>query len=321
MKQLFTYLKPFFFLGFGLLLLFIAFNGINLNDFSIALKTIPFKWVFLSMLFGYLAYVFRGLRWFLLIRPLGFRPKIFDLVNAIAFGYLFNSFIPRSGEIVRCTALNKVSDIPVSKLFGHVLLERLIDFILLAICILASIVLNYKDFMSFASLFSIPKNIGLYVILFIVVIFFSFFIIKNNLKSDQLVKIQLFIQGIKTGFLSIKEIPNKLLFFSYTVLIWICYLLMTIICFYCFTETKDLNLGQGLFILVAGGLGMVVPTPTGIGSYHYLVIQALIALNISREIAQFFAIIVHSSQAVMILVAGFVAMVFLYRKKINKINE
>ena len=90
---------------------------------------------------------------------------------------------------------------------------------------------------------------------------------------------------------------------------------MTIVCFYCFSETKDLNLGQGLFILVGGGLGMVVPTPTGIGSYHYLVIQALVAINITRDIAQFFAIIVHSSQAIMILIAGFFAMIFLYRPK------
>jgi uncharacterized membrane protein YbhN (UPF0104 family) len=90
---------------------------------------------------------------------------------------------------------------------------------------------------------------------------------------------------------------------------------MTIVCFYSFSETKDLDLGQGLFIMVAGGLGMVVPTPTGIGSYHYLVIQALMALNITREVSQLFAIIVHSSQALMIIIAGFFAMIFLYRQK------
>ena len=67
--------------------------------------------------------------------------------------------------------------------------------------------------------------------------------------------------------------------------------------------------------MVAGGLGMVVPTPTGIGSYHYLVIQALMAINISRETSQFFAIIVHSSQALMIIVTGFFAMLFLYRRR------
>ena len=138
---------------------------------------------------------------------------------------------------------------------------------------------------------------------------------KHFLSLDQRHKVMLFLEGIKAGFYSIKKIPNKFIFFVYTILIWICYLFMTVVFFYCFHETKDFNLAQGLFIMVAGGLGMVVPTPTGIGSYHYLVIQALMAINISRETSQFFAIIVHSSQAIMIIVAGFFAMIFLYRQK------
>jgi len=64
---------------------------------------------------------------------------------------------------------------------------------------------------------------------------------------------------------------------------------------------------------------MVVPTPTGIGSYHYLVIQALLILNVSREVSQFFAIIVHSSQALMIIVSGFFAMLILYNRKLKKL--
>jgi len=317
-QPLLKYLQPLGFLGLGFLLLFLALKGINLDDLIKGLHIIPFKWVFLSMLFGYLAFVFRGLRWYLLIKPLGFKPKAFDLINAIAFGYLFNSFIPRSGEIARCTALNKVSNIPVSKLFGHVILERVIDFILLAICIMLSILLNYKDFMHFATIFSMPKQAVLYILISILVVFAVYRVIKHLLSASQLNKIFSFFQGIKSGFLSIRSMPNKFLFGVYTLLIWVCYLLMTIVCFYCFSETKDLNLGQGLFIMVAGGLGMVVPTPTGIGSYHYLVIQALMALNITREVAQLFAIIVHSSQALMIIIAGFFAMIFLYRQKHTK---
>ena len=119
--------------------------------------------------------------------------------------------------------------------------------------------------------------------------------------------------------MSIKDIRNKLSFTIYTILIWTCYLFMTVVCFYCFEETKDLTLSQGLFIMIAGGLGMVIPTPTGIGSYHYLVIKALTAINISREIAQFFALIVHTSQAIMIIGTGFFAMLFLYNQ--NKKND
>jgi uncharacterized protein (TIRG00374 family) len=312
---MFKYFKSLLFLGLGVFLLFIAFQGINFKDLLLVLKTIPLKWVLLSMLFGYLAFVFRGLRWYLLIHPLGYKANVFDLINAIAFGYLFNSFIPRSGEVARCTSLNRVSNIPVSKLFGHVILERLIDFGLLFICILAALLLNYQDFIDFASIFNMPNNTVLYAAISILLVFLIYSFRKHFINERHLKKISSFLEGIKEGFLSIQKIPNKFLFCLYTLLIWVCYLMMTVVCFYCFSETLNLNLGQGLFIMVAGGLGMVVPTPTGIGSYHYLVIQALMAINITRETSQFFAIIVHSSQAIMIIVAGFFAMIFLYRQR------
>ena len=312
---MFKYFKSLLFLGLGFFLLFIAFQGIDFAEFSIVLKNISLKWILLSMLLGYLAFVFRGLRWYLLITPLGYKPNVLNLINAIAFGYLFNSFIPRSGEIARCTSLNKVSNMPVSTLFGHVILERLIDFILLFLCILFALLLNYQDFMSFAAIFTLPKYMLLYMFVFIVFLVLIYRLKDYLISPRNLHKISSFINGIKEGFLSIKKIPNKPLFWLYTLLIWLCYLMMTFVCFYCFSETSNLNLGQGLFIMVAGGLGMVVPTPTGIGSYHYLVIQALVSINITRETSQFFAIIVHSSQAIMIIVAGCFAMISLYRQR------
>lgn len=315
MVTIFKYLKPIIFFGLAAFLLWLALKGINFKEFQTALKNIPLYWVALSMLLGYLAFVFRGMRWKLLIKPSGFNVRTIDLVNSIAFGYLFNSFIPRSGELVRCTALNKVTNIPVSKLFGHVLLERLIDFILLAICLILSLVLNYHDFMEFSQLLSVPFNVVYYIMAGVFLIIIIYRARHYILKTEQLNKIHIFFRGIKAGFISIKNMPNKIMFFIYTLLIWLCYLFMTVVCFYCFNETTDLTLGQGLFIMVAGGLGMVVPTPTGIGSYHYLVIQALIILNVERVIAQFFALIVHSSQAIMIILSGFFAMISLYYRR------
>ena len=315
MTTLFKYLKPIIFLALACFLLWIALRGINFLEFKRTLKSISLYWVLLSMLLGYLAFVFRGLRWELLIKPLGHKPRKFDLVNAIAFGYLFNSFIPRSGELVRCTALNKVTQIPVSSLFGHVLLERLIDFILLASCLIISLLLNYHEFIKFSNLIYMPINVIYYVIAALIFLWILFLKRKYFLSVDQLSKVALFLEGLKAGFYSIKDIPNKFVFFIYTLLIWVCYLFMTVVCFYCFSATKDFNLAQGLFIMVAGGLGMVIPTPTGIGSYHYLVIQALMVMSVDREIAQFFALVVHSSQAIMIIFSGFLAMLFLYYRK------
>ena len=315
MKQLIQYSKSLIFLLLGCFLLWISFKDIDLLGFRDTLTRIPLKWVVLSMLLGYLAFIFRGLRWNLLIEPMGYKPRKSHLIHAIAFGYLFNSLIPRSGELVRCTALNKISNIPVSALFGHVLLERLIDFIILGFCIWLSFILNYNKFLIFSQDFSLPSMYILYFLVFIFFIVVAFKFRKNLLKQNHLDKIHVFIVGLKEGFLSFRKIQNKFLFSIYTLLIWLCYLYMTVVCFFCFHELQQLTLGEGLFIMVAGGLGMVVPTPTGIGSYHYLVIKALAAIGISYETAGFFALIVHSSQALMILISGAVAMLILYMNK------
>jgi len=317
MRLFFNSLKPLFFLFLGLGLLWVAFSGIDYKILKETIRSISLKWVFLSMVLGYLAFVFRALRWFLLIKPLGYNPKIFYLIHAIAFGYLFNSFIPRSGEIVRCTALNKVAKIPVSQLFGHVLLERLIDVILLCSCIVLSLILNYDQFRFFAQDFKLPKNIILYFSFLVLFIFSIYRWRRSFLQEEQISKINMFFKGIKSGFMSINKIQNKWMFFIYTILIWLCYLLMTMVCFYCFSDMHAFGFKQGLFILVAGGLGMVMPTPTGIGSYHYLVKKALVVFGIGPQIAFTFAFIVHTSQAVMIILAGFLAMFSLYFKSIK----
>lgn len=312
MRKFLKYFQPLLFLFFGLFLLWLALKDINFSEFKITFKQIPFYWVFLSMLLGYLAFVFRGLRWQLLINSSGYQSEKKVLIHAIAFGYLFNSFIPRSGEIMRCTAVNRVDNTPVSALFGHVLLERLIDFILLGVCIFLTFLLNYSDFLVFFQYFALSFNLILYVTIFTLSLICVYRFRKSIFNKNHLLKMNSFFLGIKKGFLSIRKIQNKLSFFIYTILIWACYLFMTVVCFYCFEDTKALSLSNGLFIMVAGGLGMVVPTPTGIGSYHYLVISALGIIGVSRDISQFFALIVHTSQAIMIIVTGFIGMIYLY---------
>ena len=316
MKTAFNTIKPIFFALIGILLLFVTFKDLNWLQFLAEIKNANIEWALASVAFGYLAYVFRALRWSLLISPLRKDIKLLKLIHAIASGYLWNSFIPRSGELVRCTALNKVYDIPVSKLLGHVILERLIDLIILILLIIASIFMNYNQVLSLSQVFIISNKLIAILFIFTCLIFLAYYqrhLIYSHFESNRMfTKIVNFIAGLKQGFTSIKYIDNKFAFCIYTSLIWICYLLMTIVCFWCFEETLNLNLGQGLFILVAGGLGMLAPTPSGIGSYHYLVILALTSLGISQVTSQSFAFIVHFAQTIMVIIAGFIGMGSLY---------
>ena len=67
--------------------------------------------------------------------------------------------------------------------------------------------------------------------------------------------------------------------------------------------------------MTIGGIGMVMPTPSGIGSYHYAVYIGLLLLGQEAEIGTAFGFLVHSAQTIMIITMGFIALLLLNFKK------
>ena len=99
--------------------------------------------------FGFIAIVSRGLRWVILLQNLSFSVSKLNSIYAVAIGYFTNIAIPRAGEITRCTSLNQTEDVPVDKLFGTIILERAIDFIILISLVLLVLILNSSFFWNF----------------------------------------------------------------------------------------------------------------------------------------------------------------------------
>ena len=116
---------------------------------------------------------------------------------------------------------------------------------------------------------------------------------------------------------------NKFLFWFHTFTIWIMYFQMTYICFYSIPETSALGVSDGLFLLVLGGIGMIIPTPGGIGSYHLIVMIGLVALQIPDGVlsinpydeynpAMLFPFIVHTAQTFVAIIMGSVGLFLLF---------
>ena len=61
---------------------------------------------------------------------------------------------------------------------------------------------------------------------------------------------------------------------------------------------------------MAASLGIVIPAPGGIGSYHYLVTLALVVIGLDKSIGFSFATIVHTSQTIMLLMSGLIGLVY-----------
>lgn len=323
----FNFVKNLFFLSVGFLLLFLVFKDYIYDDQkrSEILKgfyEIDFSWVILSIIFGLIAIVSRGLRWLILLDSLGYKSKKSNSIYSVAIGYLSNTVIPRSGELTRCTSLNQKENIPLNKLLGTVILERIIDLIILILLLAIGFIIKFNVFVEFFS--SISEKSGesvmlkLFFWLAIVLLLFIFLFIffgKKIKNLDVYIKIAGFFQGFKDGLTSIKKIKNKTAFWAHTFSIWLMYFLMTYICFFCISATANLSVADGIFIMVVGGLGMVFPSPGGIGSYHFLVIAGLSLLQVDRISADLFATTVHSAQTLMVLAFGLVSLLLLFISK------
>ena len=317
------WVKYFFFLFLGIGLMYLAFKNQSPEALIAQLKNVNYFWVGISMFFGFIAIVSRGLRWVILLQNLSFSVNKLNSVYAVAIGYFTNIAIPRAGEITRCTSLNQTEGVPVDKLFGTIILERAIDLIILISLVLLVLILKFELFLEFIAFIFEGQTINIWSIISvglitIATLIFLFVLIKMILKKSAIyIKIKTFVIGMKDGFKSINGLKNKSGFWAHTFIIWLMYLLMTYVCFFSIEATRMLNIADGLYTMVIGGFGMVAPVQGGIGAYHYIVNVGLMILDVSEDSALLFASVVHTAQTLMTLSVGGISilMVFLSKRK------
>lgn len=321
-------------LSFAGLIIYFLFRNQDPASLIEKISEVEIGWVFLSIICGGWAYINRGMRWIVLIDALGYKSSKLNSISSVSVGYFTNLFIPRAGEITRCTALNRVEKIPVDKLFGTILVERVIDLVFLISLFLLTLILKLdlilRFFTELGSQSSDSTTLGStkYYVLIAILMFFvlAYYLLKKWIvKTSFYEKIIEFIDGLKEGFKSIKKMKRKSSFWFHTFSIWIMYFLMTYVCFFAIEETSHLTISDGLFLLVLGGIGMVIPTPGGIGSYHAIVMIGLSVLGVGKVYlgedgdpanpALLFPTIVHAAQTLVAIIMGSVGMILLFINK------
>ena len=317
-------IKYILFISVSSVLMYFAFKDQDLAEIVSKLKNIEYSWLLLSMGFGAIAIISRGVRWIYLIKALGYNSSIKNSVNSVAVGYLTNILIPRAGEISRCTSLQQVEKIPFNKLFGTIILERFIDFAILIALILISFLYKHQEINSFFKEVLGSSNESLLtnpILVFLIIFSLILYLLRNQIKKLKYYeKIKSLVSGVKEGFISLKNLDHKTPFIMHTILIWLMYLLMTYVCFFAIVETENLNIFDGVYILVIGGLGMVVPSQGGIGSYHLAVKIGLVGIGIAAQPALLFAFAVHTAQTLMTIIFGIISSLLLLSHNKSK-NE
>ena len=113
----------------ALVFVFFQLKKLNIEEVKAILSEADYFYLIPSLVLGVLSLILRALRWKLLLNPIGYRVSTRNAFAATAITYLANTFIPRSGEIFRCSSLYKTDKVPINKSFGTVLVERGVDLI------------------------------------------------------------------------------------------------------------------------------------------------------------------------------------------------
>ena len=325
------------FLALGILLLYFAFRGINLNELLIGLKSANYSWVFLSLIFAFLGFLIRAYRWNLLIEPLGYNPSLRNTFYAVAIGYLANFALPRLGEITRCGTLNKTEKAPFDALLGTVIVERVIDVISLFLLVLLIFFVKMEFFGNFLKEYIflplIRKFSGFFDFsLLSWLVFFgitliigaTYFAFKERLSKMSLFqKTNKILSGVISGLKTVLKLKKRRNFLLLTILLWVVYFFMTWIVVFAIPETSHLKPLDGLFLLIIGSLGMAAPVQGGIGAFHWIVSLGLTLYGIPKSDGLVFATLSHESQAIFIVLLGSfsIFMLILQRKKNKQTNN
>ena len=308
------------FFGIGLGLFWLAMQGVEDPEaLKRDMRSAQWWGIAASFVMGYLAIVSRGLRWNLLLAPMGHHPSPARSVHAVAFSYFANAFVPRSGEVARCAALNQTDDIPVDQLLGTVITERVVDFLMLFGLVAFALLTNLDAFLALmqeAQLPAMPTLIGAGVA-GLAGCGALWWISQQQGRSGLLGKMAGFLQGIGTGIRSVLAMEKRGQFLFHTLFIWVMYFLMSYVLFKAIPAVSALGLTDAVLVMVAGGFGMVLPAPGGIGSYHWAVSLGFAAVGFSGDVGFAVANVVWLTQTAMIVLTGGLGylMLFLHRMR------
>ncbi len=300
-------------IALGVFLIWYSYNSTSPEDreqIVYYIKSASPFWVGLSIIVGVLSHVSRAIRWNYLLKPLGYSPKLINNIFIILISYFANLGIPRSGEILRATALTTYENVPFEKGFGTIVTERVIDLIMLLLIIIVAMVLHTDIILEFLNNNGINLlTSGLLLIVGILgLIVFLFFIRKSS--SGFALKLKNFLGGLLDGVSSILRMEKKWPFIFHTFLIWGCYVVMFWVIKFTVVEVIDLSLTQLLVPFVGGAFAMMA-TPGGLGAYPIAIENSLLIFGISESAGNAFGWIMWIAQTFMIVVFGAISFVLL----------
>lgn len=342
-EKLKRFIQLLIFLGLGIFFTWFSVKDLTAEDIEMIKQSAAQvgegnSWFFLllSALFIVLAHYIRALRSVLLIEPLNYKVRKSMSFYAVMVCYFANLAIPRIGEILRCTFLQRYEKVPFQKSFGTILTERAIDLILFVVLFVIAIFVNQNALSqmivdreqgttlgvrieNMAS--SLIHNDMIYILLggLVLLIVLIYFTRKKWSKINFFVKVKNFMVGIWQGLISVKDLKHPYLFVIYTLLIWVSFFASTYVCFFAFDFLANLGPVAAFSVLGFGTLGFII-AQGGLGAAPLIIAATLVLYNVDYSASLAAGWINWTLQTITVIIVGLVSLVLASFAKTSK-NE
>lgn len=292
-------------IAFAGVFLWLAFKGTDPAKLWSYIKEVQPFYLLLVCLSGLASHFLRALRWVLLLAPLTDKKvSLWNSFCAVMYGYAVNVVLPRGGEVARLVSISKTEKLPWIGVLSTMFIDRLLDIALLVL--LLGFTLTVFPTTAFADMkWLVPGGISLSIatVLGLLVLpqmagiinwLVSQPALSSKLPASLIQRVENLSKQFDTGCRSLKNPVTYPAIAGLSLAIWFFYWLNFYLMICAFGLQDKVSPSQCLVVFTIGSVGVLVPTPGNVGSFHFLVSQGLsIVSGINHELALAFASLLH----------------------------
>jgi uncharacterized protein (TIRG00374 family) len=268
--------------------------------------------VLAAFLVFYAGFPLRGLRWVILLRGTGLRVPTKDSTEIIFLSWLVNCVVPaKLGDLYRAYLLKINSTASLSRTFGTVFIERVLDICAIALLGIAAGYWSFRD--GLPAVIQVVFLLGLVVVVVLVVALFTMrnfgrrIIMALRFLPHQVLELyDRFEQGV-FGALKARQLPI-LAFLAFLTWMTEALRLYLVILAFGFPDVS-VGLSGAVFVALIGSLLTAVPlSPAGLGIVEAGVVGVLtVAYGISLPEATAIALLDRVISVFSVIVLGSIA--------------
>jgi hypothetical protein len=298
---------------------YFAVRGVHWNKAWLALEHCDAWWLVPAMAAFAVQVVVRAMRWRSLFAPAR-RPPRGPIMAATLIGYLFNNIMPaRAGEAARVVALAQRTNVPAAEIVGTALVERAYDVLsILIIFFCASPWLPHEGWFTTAAILAGVAAVGLAAVIWILAVHGDrplLWIVRplGRLPGLSPERVEREAATLAGGLAGLREHRVALEALLWSLAAWMLSAVWAWCVLLAFEPSR--GFGTGVLVTVVIGLSMIIPSPpAAVGVFEAAGVAALSAYHVHESAALPYALVLHVSNFVPLVLAGVLTLRYAARR-------